>query len=1291
MIRTASGRRHSRRLSLGCLGILFLGSLAGAQAKTRHTGPSRTAPPVVLTPTLFVPTPASIDFGAVGEGALVEQTITIRNDGYMPLSISSASFLLGVSGNSEAFTLTLAGQEYEGDDSNRTHSIVPPVTIGPSGSIEAALRFQPEAEQYDSFTLRLGGNFSHAGLPITGLGGHSGDPYLHVVIGGPSWAVDYDASGTESIVLDGSGSHTHEPGRSIVGYSWEVDGDVVSTSSTLTTALPLGESEVSLTITDDGAPPRTLEDHVEFEVVATDDVPGVLVTYYDASAAGASSLLDAVPDVPDFAEQRASCTITGIGQIGGSPFDRDTLVRIVGRVQLTQGGLYSFTGTGGVGRRIFVDEEPVTLPIFLGAGQHALEARFAVDTLSDMPLDVKVALNGGGATSIDEDQLSHDESTMAPVINSMNESGLAAGGTAIVIEGLGFHPGAEVQVHWGQTVFDAGDFTSLSPTEIRLTSPPGGGAIVVKVETSKGQSNAKNFVYLVEGPVPIEFQRELTLIISQATCGVFGPDGRLYVGALDGRIHAITFDENYEVVAQNSYAGVNPLSNREILGIAVNPFDPPSPVKLYIAHSDIYVANGVPPTGFVPYTGQISVLQGPNFNSASPLITGLPASNHDHGPNGIAFDNNGDLFISIGGCTNAGVSHEDFGGLNEAPFSGAILKARLSKPGFNGAVHHVETVGGVPNDDMRSAAIVDVASGIDVEVHAPGLRNAYGLVYTTDRRLYATDNGPNIGFGASSTGPDTQGPDPYDNDELNLVEWGNYYGHPNRNRGRTDLRQNVFYFGITGPASIPDVFAQLIAWQPPSSDGIDEYRAATFQGQMRGNLISQKYLGKLRRMKLRADGRAVLSQFQIDPSTGGLGLVCGPGGALVSLDYGSNQVEVLEPLDATPQELVVHDIFPWRAPATGGQPFVIGGRGFGTLANTTVTIGGHPAALASVGWGRIHGTIPAEIAPTTNLVDVVVTVGSDTNTLSAAFRYLYPPGNEPGRWETLASTPAALGEVAAGVIAGQLFLVGEGNGATFAYDLLNRQWLANKAARPFGGHHHAAEVVAGKLYLIGGLSGGSEGKVQIYDPVSNSWSLGTDMPWAAGSVSTAAIAGKIYVAGGIVGSTTVVNCAMYDPLADTWTSKAAMPDGGRNHTAAGTDGVKFWVFGGRQGGNTVGNGLDTTMVYDPVANTWETSLTSSLAALPERRGGMGKAIWYRGEFYVFGGETLNDPDANPNNVYDRVDVYRPATNAWRLEAPMPNPRHGIFPVLFQGHMFIAAGGTQAGFAQSTKFDAFTRQ
>lgn len=1271
----------------------ILAPAVSALAQQKNPAPAggpASAPSRQVNLTSAAVTPTALDFGPVNTSASLD--LTLSNTGFLPVRVSRMRFLLGASGNSAAFEVHLAGVDYAGGTANVTRTISPPLDLARGQSAVATLTFAPTLEQLDAFTLRFETSVGYLDVPVAGLGGHVGDPYLHVVIDGPRWVVDYDEDGSEALALEGTGSHTHEPGHSLVGYEWRKDGVLVGTTLNLSTVLAQPESEIELEIIDDNVPPRTLTGLAVVRVVAPDEVPGVLALYNDASATGASALLDAPPSAPDFIEQRPTFNLGGIGQVGGSPFTGSVLVRLLARFTVDTQGVYLLEPSGGAARRLLIDGTLVSGPIFL-YGEHELEARFAVDSLANLPLDVALTINGTGGAFTNE-QLVHDETAIAPVIHAMTETGALAGGDPITIDGFGFFPPQQVVVHWGDQDLIAADFTHLDPKKIQFLSPPGGGAIAVSVSTANGVSNVRSFTYELAGPPPIQWHRDLILSVPSPTAAVWAPDGKLYVASLDGRITALAFDESYDLVSQTIFAGVSGLSNHDTLALTVNPFDPPAPVKLYVGHGDHYVNGGVTPTTFSPYTGQISVLTGPGFASPVPLVTGLPVSNHDHAINGIAFDNNGDLLISVGSMTNAGVAAFGSGDLPESPLSAAIVKARLSKPGFNGALHYVETLSGLPNDDQRYGEIVDLAPGADVEVHASGLRNAYGLVYTTQGRLYATDNGPNVGFGPASIGPQQQATDPYDDDELNLIEWGNYYGSPNRNRGRTDARQNVYYAGLTGPPSIPGTFTQMISWMPPSSDGIDEYRAKTFQGQLRGSLIVQEFQSKLRRVKLKSDGRSSLGQAAIDPLTEGLSCVTAPGGAIVALDYEHAEVEILEPNDLTPLQFVVHDIFPWRAPATGGAPFVIAGRGFGTLATTAVTIGGLAASLSDVSWGRIRGTVPVQANPGTDLLDVVVTVGSESSTLPAAFRYLLPAGTEPGRWETLANLGTALGEVAAGVINGTLYLVGEGSSTTFAYDVQNRQWLANKAARPFPGHHHAAEVVGGKLYLVGGIDGGSEGRLQIYDPATDSWTIGANLSWSGGSLSTAVIGGKIYAAGGIVtGGFTVTNCAVYDPATNLWTSKAAMPDSGRNHAAAGTDGTKLYVFGGRRGGNFVANGYDSLMIYDPLANswTWNGASGSTLLPLPEARGGMGKAIWLRGEFYVFGGETLNDPDANANGVYARVDVYKPATNTWRLEAPMPNPRHGVFPVLYQGHVFLAGGGTHSANSQSSLFDTFTRQ
>jgi N-acetylneuraminic acid mutarotase len=297
--------------------------------------------------------------------------------------------------------------------------------------------------------------------------------------------------------------------------------------------------------------------------------------------------------------------------------------------------------------------------------------------------------------------------------------------------------------------------------------------------------------------------------------------------------------------------------------------------------------------------------------------------------------------------------------------------------------------------------------------------------------------------------------------------------------------------------------------------------------------------------------------------------------------------------------------------------------------------------------------------------------------------------NATPSWSSAAPMPVALGEVASGLIAGKLYVVGEGSPVTLAYDTTANTWTSSGlATRPFPGNHHAAEVVGGKLYLFGGLGGGSEGKVQIYDPATNQWTQGAPMPFAAGSSSSAVIGSQVYVSGGIVGSSTTAQAARYTPSTNTWQAIAPMPQG-RNHAAAESDGSRMFVFGGRGAGsgdgNVVANGFDTVQIYNPATNTWVSSLDSgsTLKPLPQARGGMGTAVFTNGEFWIMGGETSTGAGATADGVYSRVDVYKPTTNTWRAGAAMPTARHGIFPVLDGTRIHVAGGGVKAGMSSSS--------
>ncbi|MHC5212522.1 MAG: Kelch repeat-containing protein [Planctomycetota bacterium] len=1138
------------------------------------------------------------------------------------------------------------------------------------------------------------------------------NPLMHVVILAPDVAVDHDGDGSATVLFDGADSHTHELGHVLSGYTWKQGATILGTDSVITADLPLGTHGISLLIADDNTPAHTLMDTHVVQVVPATAVPGVSARYHDSGLAAPATLLDAPPATADWTEILGTpCVGDGGGTVGNSPYAGQVMVRLQATVDLPSAGSWSFGASGGTGRRLLVDGLPVTGPLVLAAGPHALDARFAVPDTGSLPLQVTAVLGVGQPTLLESAWLTHDQTVLAPVINQLTPSvGAKVGGNAIVIDGQGFFPETSVVVHWGGQDLTVADGLDIQADRIAFSSPrhpP--GDIAVSVETPAGVSATTTFTYSGDGPVPVNFERVTLHRLQTPTSGDWGPDGRLYVVSLSGELRAITFDDDWNVVTVDTYPGVSGSTNRDSLGLVFNPFDPPSPVKVYVSHGLLYADGGGAVPGPSTYHGQVSVLTGPTFDTPVSLVTNLSQSNSGHAVNGLQFDDNGDLLIAVGCNTNAGVSFITMGDLPEAPLSGAVLKAHTSRPDFDGAVTYVEKVGGAPNDDQRFGEDVDVAAGSHVDVHASGLRNPYDLVYTTDRQLYASDNGPNAAYGPASTGLTTQtSTGPEQPDELLNVELGNYYGSANRSRGVDDPRQLVYR--SPDVPSLPDTFTQAMLTLPSSQDGIMEYRSGTFGGQMLGDLIVQKWTGGATRVRRSPGGRKITAVQPVLPVTAALDVVLGPGGAIVCLDQFWSEVEVLSPIDAAatgaPEAL---DITPWRAPSTGGASFVIGGRDFGTLADTTVTIDGVGAALTSVGSTRIRGVVPAHPGATHDLVDVVVTSGpaATVSTLAGAFRYLAPaPGSAPGFWQAGEAEggeelPYGLSGVASAVLDGELVVVGGESADTLVLHLLDLDgssagaggtghWHAH-AARPLVGRDHAAVELAGKLLLVGGIGGGSEGRLQIYDPDDERWTLGADMPWPGGAVAAAVIDGKLYAAGGLVGGGPVSDAAVYDPQLDSWTPLDPLP-APRHHASAGSDGSRLYVLGGRSGGDLLDAGHDDVQAYDPTAGTWDwdKSPGSSLVPIPQARAGSGPAIWWGQELLVFGGLSESGP-ASPV-VLDRVDAYDPAAGTWRLDAPMPTPRHAIAPALFQGRTFVVGGHPDGpGLTASSDFEVYTRQ
>lgn len=196
-----------------------------------------------------------------------------------------------------------------------------------------------------------------------------------------------------------------------------------------------------------------------------------------------------------------------------------------------------------------------------------------------------------------------------------------------------------------------------------------------------------------------------------------------------------------------------------ILGLACDPWGSDDDFAVFASVNEIYPNGGKGVAGSpIPYSAAVVYLRSSdNFSVAHPAVKNLPTSDHDHGVNGISFLNTGELLILVGGDTNAGLPSPKLGNLEDGPLSGAIVQAQVKKPTYQPNLQYkfLPGVAGAPGKDpmdMRNKGYVEVV-GTHVSTYAVGFRNPFGIaVCASDLSIFATDNGPNKGFGGRMYG-----------------------------------------------------------------------------------------------------------------------------------------------------------------------------------------------------------------------------------------------------------------------------------------------------------------------------------------------------------------------------------------------------------------------------------------------------------------------------------------------------------------------------------------------------------
>ncbi len=223
---------------------------------------------------------------------------------------------------------------------------------------------------------------------------------------------------------------------------------------------------------------------------------------------------------------------------------------------------------------------------------------------------------------------------------------------------------------------------------------------------------------------------------------------------------------------------------------------------------------------------------------------------------------------------------------------------------------------------------------------------------------------------------------------------------------------------------------------------------------------------------------------------------------------------------------------------------------------------------------------------------------------------------------------------------------------TFEYTVENNSWR-QMADMPSGRYAFACDMLVhgdGREYIhcVGGQGGGYLNVNERFDPRANSWNtnfarLGTP----AYCVQGASYENELYIFGGYDGSY-YPWVQIYNPISDTWRRGRDMPVGRAEHNVGLADGKFYIVAGTGPGLSSPSSRVD---VYDPENNSW-----SRARDLPYRASQPG-VVGVGTRLLVFGG-TGASRGTSCSPCYRNTYEYNPETNAWTRRGDMPGTRTG---------------------------------
>ncbi|KAM9850695.1 kelch-like protein 23 [Aulostomus maculatus] len=220
-----------------------------------------------------------------------------------------------------------------------------------------------------------------------------------------------------------------------------------------------------------------------------------------------------------------------------------------------------------------------------------------------------------------------------------------------------------------------------------------------------------------------------------------------------------------------------------------------------------------------------------------------------------------------------------------------------------------------------------------------------------------------------------------------------------------------------------------------------------------------------------------------------------------------------------------------------------------------------------------------------------------------------------------------------------------------------------QASRPISKEISTSGKMSSGMCIIGGYYWHPLCEVHIWDPLSDTWVQGKDMPdHERESYSVSLLGANIYVTGGYKTHTVEAldTVFIYNCDYDEWTEGLPMITARYYHCSVALNGC-IYAIGGYRGGAPE----QETEYYDPLKKKWFPVAKMIQGVGSATACVTGDKIYVTGGHYGYRG----------SSTYEKIQVYRPDVNEWSIITISPHPEFGLCSVSLNNKLYLVGGQT----------------